>query len=65
MNRKLSLSRSEVRAIEDYVFMHTRGSPNGTGYKVWQKMREFLDSDQGELFKGRDSKKERRQQEDG
>jgi hypothetical protein len=46
---KLCLSKSEVNSIISYVWQHSRGSPNGTAFKVWQKMFDFLNDDQQEL----------------
>lgn len=39
--QRLELTRAEVAAVIDYVFQHVRAT-NGTGRKVYQKMREFL-----------------------
>ncbi len=45
----LPLTRAEVEAVISYIFWHVRPYPNSTGYKVWEKMLEFIsDEDDGE-----------------
>ena len=46
----MTLTRAEVEAIVDYIFVHVRANPTGRGYKVWQRMIEFLNDGQGDLF---------------
>ena len=46
----MNLSKSEVSAIIDYVFQHSRGNPNGKAFKVWQKMFDFLNDKQPNLY---------------
>ena len=41
----LALTRREVEAIQNYVWMHVRAT-NGTGYKVWEKMWLFLTTEE-------------------
>jgi len=52
-NDKLELSRADVDAVIDYVFMHVRASPKGRGYKVWERMLAFQnrepDDDENQL----------------
>lgn len=38
---KFEMTRSEVDAVIDYIFTHVRASPNGKGYKVWERMLAF------------------------
>jgi hypothetical protein len=45
----MELSKTEVEAVIDYIFQHSRTSPNGKAYKVWKKMYEFLNAEQQEL----------------
>jgi len=40
-NDKLELSKADVDAIIDYIFLHARASPKGRGYKVWERMLAF------------------------
>lgn len=58
---KLQLSKSEVESVMDYVYAHVRSSPNGKGYRTWEKMFEFVNGErpvepcglgQGPLFSG-------------
>lgn len=44
-NTRLELTRSEVIAVMDYIFQHSRTSPNSKAYKVWVKMFEWLDGE--------------------
>jgi len=46
----MTLTRAEVEAIVDYIYTHVRANPTGRGYKVWQRMMEFLNDTQGDLF---------------
>ncbi len=46
MSDKLELTRADVDAVMDYIYQHVRASPNGRGYKVWERMLEFLDKDE-------------------
>jgi hypothetical protein len=53
----MELSKTEVEAVIDYIFQHSRTSPNGKAYKVWKKMFDFInakpeDSKQAGLFEG-------------
>ena len=40
----MTLTRAEVEAIVDYIYTHVRANPTGRGYKVWQRMIEFLNN---------------------
>ncbi len=41
----LNLSKPEVEAVMDYIWQHVRASPKGKGYKVWQKMFDFVEGE--------------------
>jgi hypothetical protein len=47
--RRLGLTKSEVRAVMDHIWQHSRSSPNGAAFKVWERMWDFLSDDQQEL----------------
>jgi hypothetical protein len=47
---KLELSKADVDAVVDYIYQHCRTSPNGRGYKVWQKMFDFQNDEPPPLF---------------
>lgn len=38
----LTLSKSEVEAVISFIFMHSRGNPEGKAWKVRTKMQNFL-----------------------
>lgn len=46
----MTLTRAEVEAIVDYIYTHVRANPKSRGYKVWERMIEFLNDDQAGLF---------------
>ena len=46
----MTLTRAEVEAVVDYIWMHARAHPESRAYKVWQRMMEFLNDGQGDLF---------------
>lgn len=61
MTDTLNLTRSDVESVMDYIWQHVRSSPNGKGYKTWQRMFEFVNGErparqrglgQGPLFAG-------------
>jgi hypothetical protein len=38
---KLELTKADVDAVIDYLFIHVRASPRGRAYKVWERMLAF------------------------
>lgn len=42
---KLELSKSEIDAVQSYIWNQVRSSPTGKGYKVWEKMWKFLNDE--------------------
>lgn len=46
----MQLTRAEVEAVVDYIWMHARAHPESRAYKVWERMMEFLNDTQGDLF---------------
>ncbi len=40
----MTLTRAEVEAIVDYIWMHARAHPESRAYRVWQRMMEFLNN---------------------
>lgn len=46
----MTLTRAEVEAVVDYIWMHARAHPESRAYKVWERMMEFLNDTQGDLF---------------
>ncbi len=46
----MTLTKPECEAVMDYIYQHARtAAPNGKAFKVWQKMFDFVTSDQQEL----------------
>ncbi len=43
MKTDFRLTEAELRAVMDYIWQHARSSPNGTAFKVWQKMYNHLE----------------------
>jgi len=46
----MQLTRAEVLAVVDYIWMHARAHPESRAYRVWERMMEFLLDTQGDLF---------------
>jgi len=46
----MQLTRAEVEAVVDYIYAHCRAHPESRAYRVWQRMMEFLNDTQGDLF---------------
>ena len=46
----MELTRAEVEAVVDYIYVHCRAHPESRAYRVWQRMMEFLNDTQGDLF---------------
>ncbi len=44
----MQLTRAEVLAVVEYI--HCRAHPESRAYRVWQRMMEFLNDTQGDLF---------------
>lgn len=42
MTETLTLTRADCEAVMSYVWQHSRASPNGRAFKVWQKMWAFV-----------------------
>jgi len=42
---KLQLTRAEVDAIANYIWIHCRSYPDSAAYRVWLRMDEFLQSE--------------------
>ncbi len=45
---KLELTRADCEAVISYIFWHCRTSPEGRGFKVWQKMFDFINEEDAE-----------------
>lgn len=42
---RLTLTRRECAAVMEYIWAHSRSAPNGTAFKVWQKMQAFVNGE--------------------
>lgn len=41
----MQLTRAEVLAVVDYIWMHCRAHPESRAYRVWQRMMDFLNQE--------------------